>query len=102
MSLPPSLAPTFLQLDFSRVFEATALIVIFTLLLVDFFDTAGTLIGVAHRAGLLDKDGKLPRMRQALVADSFGDRDRLAARHLEHHELYRKRGRRRRPAAAPG
>ncbi len=70
VSLPPSLGPTFLQLDFSRMFEATALIVIFTLLLVDFFDTAGTLIGVAHRGGLLDKDGKLPRMRQALVADS--------------------------------
>ncbi len=70
VSLPPSLAPTFLQLDFSRVFETTALVVIFTLLLVDFFDTAGTLIGVAHRAKLLDKDGKLPRMRQALVADS--------------------------------
>ncbi len=70
VSLPPSLAPTFLQLDFSRVFEWTAIVVIFTLLLVDFFDTAGTLIGVAHRGGLLDKDGKLPRMRQALVADS--------------------------------
>jgi AGZA family xanthine/uracil permease-like MFS transporter len=44
--------------------------VIFTLLLVDFFDTAGTLIGVAHRGGLLDKEGRLPRMREALVADS--------------------------------
>jgi AGZA family xanthine/uracil permease-like MFS transporter len=44
--------------------------VIFSLLLVDFFDTAGTLIGVTHRAGLLDADGKLPRIRQALVADS--------------------------------
>jgi AGZA family xanthine/uracil permease-like MFS transporter len=70
VSLPPSLAPTLLQLDFSRMFEQTALVVIFTLLLVDFFDTAGTLIGVAHRGGLLDKDGKLPRMRQALIADS--------------------------------
>jgi len=70
VSLPPSLAPTLLQLDFSRVFEQTALVVIFTLLLVDFFDTAGTLIGVAHRGGLLDRDGRLPRMRQALVADS--------------------------------
>jgi AGZA family xanthine/uracil permease-like MFS transporter len=70
VALPPSLAPTLLQLDFSRVFEQTALIVIFTLLLVDFFDTAGTLIGVAHRGGLLDRDGRLPRMRQALVADS--------------------------------
>jgi AGZA family xanthine/uracil permease-like MFS transporter len=70
VSLPPSIAPTFLQLDFSRVFEATAITVIFTLLLVDFFDTAGTLIGVTHRAGLLDKDGRLPRMREALAADS--------------------------------
>jgi AGZA family xanthine/uracil permease-like MFS transporter len=70
VALPPSLAPTFLQLDFSRVFEWTAIVVIFTLLLVDFFDTAGTLIGVAHRGGMLDKEGRLPRMRQALVADS--------------------------------
>lgn len=70
VSLPPSVAPTFLQLDFSRVFEASAIVVIFSLWLVDFFDTAGTLIGVSHRAGLLDKEGRLPRMRQALVADS--------------------------------
>jgi AGZA family xanthine/uracil permease-like MFS transporter len=70
VSLPPSLGPTLLQLDFSRMFEATALTVMFTLLLVDFFDTAGTLIGVAHRGGLLDAEGKLPRMRQALIADS--------------------------------
>jgi AGZA family xanthine/uracil permease-like MFS transporter len=71
VSMPPSLAPTFLQLDFSRMFEQTFIIVVFTFLLVDIFDNAGTLIGVAHRAGLLDKDGNLPRMRQALTADSF-------------------------------
>ena len=71
VSLPPSLAPTFLQLDFSRVTEATFLIVIFSFLFVDLFDNAGTLIGVTHRAGLLDKDGNLPRMKQALIADSF-------------------------------
>ena len=70
VSLPPSIKPTLLQLDFSRVFEASAIVVIFSLLLVDFFDTAGTLIGVTHRAGLLDADGKLPRIRQALMADS--------------------------------
>jgi AGZA family xanthine/uracil permease-like MFS transporter len=70
VSLPPSIKPTLLQLDFSRVFEASAIVVIFSLLLVDFFDTAGTLIGVTHRAGLLDAEGKLPRIRQALVADS--------------------------------
>jgi AGZA family xanthine/uracil permease-like MFS transporter len=71
VSLPPSLAPTFLQLDFSRVGEATFLIVVFSFLFVDVFDNAGTLIGVTHRAGLLDKNGNLPRMKQALVADSF-------------------------------
>ncbi len=70
VSMPPSLAPTFLQLDFSRVFEATALLVIFSLLFVDLFDTAGTLIGVTHRAGMLDAEGQLPRMGQALIADS--------------------------------
>ena len=70
VSMPPSLAPTFLQLDFSRVFEATALLVIFSLLFVDLFDTAGTLIGVTHRAGMLDDEGQLPRMGQALIADS--------------------------------
>ncbi|MGE3149480.1 MAG: NCS2 family permease [Pseudorhodoplanes sp.] len=71
VSMPPSLAPTFLQLDFSRTLELTFLILVFSILIVDVFDNAGTLIGVSHRAGLLDKDGKLPRMKQALVADSF-------------------------------
>jgi adenine/guanine/hypoxanthine permease len=70
VSMPPSLAPTFLQLDFSRVFESTALFVIITLLFVDLFDTAGTLVGVSYRAGLLDEEGKLPRMGRALIADS--------------------------------
>lgn len=71
VSAPPSLAPTFLQLDFSRMFDATFLFVVFSLLFIDIFDNAGTLIGVAHRAGLLDEQGRLPRMKQALVADSF-------------------------------
>ena len=71
VSAPPSLAPTLLQLDFSRAFEATFLIVVFSFFLVDVFDNAGTLIGVTHRTGLVDKDGNLPRMKQALVSDSF-------------------------------
>jgi adenine/guanine/hypoxanthine permease len=68
---PPSIAPTLLQLDFSRLFEPTFLIVIFSFLIVDVFDNAGTLIGVTHRTGLLDPEGNLPRMREALTADSF-------------------------------
>jgi adenine/guanine/hypoxanthine permease len=71
VAAPPSLAPTFLQLDFSRATEMTFLIIVFSFLFVDLFDNAGTLIGVAHRAGLLDEDGNLPRMKEALVADSF-------------------------------
>jgi AGZA family xanthine/uracil permease-like MFS transporter len=70
MAMPPSLAPTFLQIDFSRAAEGTFWIVALTMFFVDFFDTAGTLVGVAHRAGLLDKDGNLPRLKQALIADS--------------------------------
>jgi AGZA family xanthine/uracil permease-like MFS transporter len=71
VSAPPSLAPTFLQLDFSRVTEGGFLIVILSFLFVDVFDNAGTLIGVTHRAGLTDAEGNLPRMKQALIADSF-------------------------------
>src|SRR5215213_950173 len=71
VSMPPSLAPTLLQLDFSRMFELTFIIVIFSFLFIDVFDNAGTLVGVAHRAGLLDDTGNLPRMKQALISDSF-------------------------------
>ncbi len=71
VSLPPSISPTLLAFDWSRTFEFTFIIVVLTLFLIDVFDNAGTLIGVTHRSGLLDKDGKLPRMRQALISDSF-------------------------------
>ena len=99
--MPPSLAPTLLQLDFSRLFEQTFIIVVFSFLLVDMFDNAGTLIGVTHRAGLLDKDGNLPRMRAGADRRQLRRHVRLADRHLDHDELHRKRGRRCRPAGAP-
>jgi AGZA family xanthine/uracil permease-like MFS transporter len=70
VSMPPSLSPTLLQLDFSRMFEWTFVIVVFSILFVDVFDNAGTLIGVTHRTGLM-KNGKLARMKQALISDSF-------------------------------
>ncbi|MBX3552613.1 MAG: NCS2 family permease, partial [Pseudolabrys sp.] len=71
VSLPPSLSPTLLAFDWSRTFELTFIVVVLTLFLIDVFDNAGTLIGVTHRSGLLDKNGRLPRMRQALISDSF-------------------------------
>jgi AGZA family xanthine/uracil permease-like MFS transporter len=70
VAAPPSLAPTFLQMDLAGALNMGLLTVILTFFLVELFDASGTLIGVAHRAGLLDKDGKLPRLKRALLADS--------------------------------
>lgn len=70
VSAPPSLAPTFMQLDFSAVFEIGMISVVFAFLFVDLFDTAGTLVGVATKANLIKEDGKLPRLNKALLADS--------------------------------
>jgi len=72
ISAPPSIAPIAFKFDFSTVFSLDFLIIMFTFLFVDIFDTLGTLIGVCSKAGLLDKDGKLPRIRGALLADAIG------------------------------
>lgn len=69
---PPSLAPIFFKFDFAQVFTLDMLIVLFTFLFVDMFDTVGTLIGVATKAKLIDKDGNIPKVKQALLADSIG------------------------------
>lgn len=66
----PSMAPTWMAMDISGALSAGLLGVIFVFFFVDLFDTTGTLVGVSHRAGLLDKDGKLPRLKRALMADS--------------------------------
>ena len=66
----PSMAPTFMKMDLNGAMTAGLLGVIFVFFFVDLFDTTGTLVGVSHRAGLLDKDGKLPRLKRALMADS--------------------------------
>ncbi len=69
-SLPPSLAPTVLKMDVSGALSLGLLTIIFAFLFVDLFDNTGTLVGVAHRAGLIDRDGKIPRIGRALIADS--------------------------------
>ena len=71
VSLPPSLAPTFLQMDLRGNFSLGAITVILAFFFVDLFDSTGTLIGVAHQAGLLKPDGTLPRLRKVLLADSL-------------------------------
>ena len=71
-SLPPDPTPTLLALDIAGALQASMLAVVLTFLIVDLFDTAGTLIGVAHQARLLDEQGRLPGMQRALIADSTG------------------------------
>ena len=71
-SLPPDPTPTLLALDLAGALQAGMVAVILTFLIVDLFDTTGTLIGVAHQARLLDDRGQLPNMQRALIADSTG------------------------------
>ncbi|HTZ81269.1 MAG TPA: NCS2 family permease [Stellaceae bacterium] len=67
---PPSLAPTFLQLDLMGALKIGLVSIVFVFFFVDLFDNTGTLVGVAHRAGLIGKDGKIPRLGKAFLADS--------------------------------
>ena len=68
----PSMAPTFMRMDFSIVFSLDFVVIMFAFLFVDMFDTLGTLIGVASKADMLDKDGKLPKIKGALLSDAVG------------------------------
>lgn len=68
----PSLAPIMFKLDFSQVFSFEFATVLLTFLFIDMFDTVGTLIGVSSKAGMLDDQGRLPAVNQALLADAVG------------------------------
>ncbi|MDG1114691.1 MAG: NCS2 family permease [Pseudomonadales bacterium] len=70
VSTPPSIAPVFMQFDLEAALTMSMVPIILALLLVDVFDTAGTMVAVSQRAGLLDDKGKLPNLRPALLADS--------------------------------
>ncbi len=74
ISPPPSIAPVFMKFDFSGAMALgfDFIVIIFAFLFVDLFDTIGTLIGVANKADLLDEEGKLPKAKQALMADAVG------------------------------
>ena len=70
VAAPPSLAPTFMQLDIVGAFDVAMISVIIAFLFVNLFDTAGTLLGVASRSGLIDKEGNVQNIDRALKADS--------------------------------
>ncbi|NLJ99245.1 MAG: NCS2 family permease [Tissierellia bacterium] len=69
---PPSISQVAFQFEWNNIFTWEMLIIVFTFLFVDIFDTVGTLVGVASKADMLDEEGKLPRVSQALFADAVG------------------------------
>lgn len=70
--LPPSIAPTFFQFEFANIFSIDFLVIMFTFLFVDMFDTVGTLIGCATKADMVRADGTIPNCKEALFADAIG------------------------------
>ncbi|HYE12775.1 MAG TPA: NCS2 family permease [Patescibacteria group bacterium] len=72
VSLPPSIEPIFLKFEWENIFTLDMFIVLFTLLFMDMFDTVGTLVGVATKANMLDEKGRVPRAKEALLADAVG------------------------------
>lgn len=72
ISAPPSLKPTFMHFEWNHVFSLDMLVVLFTFLFMDMFDTIGTLVGVATKANMIDEKGNVPRAKHALLADAIG------------------------------
>lgn len=71
LSSPESIAPIFCQFEFENIFTLDMLVVVFTFLFIDMFDTVGTLVGVCTKAGMIDKDGNISRLKQAFMADAI-------------------------------
>ncbi|MDR1403059.1 MAG: NCS2 family permease [Tannerellaceae bacterium] len=72
VSIPHSLEPTFWQFNFHEFFTLDMAIIIFTLLFMNIFDTAGTLVGLAAKTGIMKDDGEIPRVKEAMTADAIG------------------------------
>ncbi|MDR0431000.1 MAG: NCS2 family permease [Tannerellaceae bacterium] len=72
VSMPHSLEPTFWKFDFHEFFTLDMAIIIFTLLFMNIFDTAGTLVGLATKTGIMKEDGEIPRVREAMMSDAIG------------------------------
>ena len=70
ISTPPSIEPIFCKFEWSQIFTQEMVVIVFTLLFVDLFNTIGTIIGVTSRAGMM-KNGKIPRLKQAFMVDAI-------------------------------
>lgn len=72
ISMPSSLEPIFFKFDFSQIFSLEMMVIIFSLVFMDLFNTLGTLIGAANKADMVDKNGNIPHLKEALLADALG------------------------------
>ena len=68
---PPSVAPLFCQFEFHNIFTIDMVVIVFTFLFIDMFDTMGTLVGVCTKAGMMQKDGRIPGLNKAFMADAI-------------------------------
>ena len=71
LSQPESIAPIFCQFEFDKIFSLDMLVVVFTFLFIDMFDTVGTLVGVCTKANMFDKNGNIHRIKEAFMADAI-------------------------------
>lgn len=72
LDTPPSIAPIVMKFEWHNVFSVDMAICVLTFLFIDMFDTIGTLLGVSHRAGMVDEKGNIPRLSEAFMADAIG------------------------------
>jgi AGZA family xanthine/uracil permease-like MFS transporter len=72
VSTPHSVAPIFMQFDFHHFFSLNMVMIIFTLLIINIFDTVGTLVGLANKTGIVKADGTIPHVKQAMMSDAIG------------------------------
>lgn len=72
VSAPQSITPIFCQFNFNGFFNIQTLLVIFSLLIINIFDTVGTLVGLAYKTGIVQKDGSIPHVKEAMMSDAIG------------------------------
>ncbi|MGM9619950.1 MAG: NCS2 family permease, partial [Bacteroidaceae bacterium] len=72
LDIPPAMTPILMKFEWQNVFCVDMAICVLTFLFIDMFDTIGTLLGVSHRAGMVDEKGNIPRLSQAFMADAIG------------------------------
>lgn len=72
VGMPPSVEPILFKFELDKIFTTEMAFVVFTFLFVDIFDTIGTLVGVSTRAGMVDKNGRIPHLKKAFLVDAFG------------------------------